>query len=228
MKISVILTYYNRPRMALQAVDSVRRQTHKDWQLILMDDQSRDIFLVPADPRVEYHVTHTAEDVPRGPARMAMAINEAYRYVEGEAVVYLADDDRLHPDWLMDVVYAFKLNHSVDAVWGRLLYVDAECVPNGDERMPYGWAHPARELDHNQVAHRAKLNDDIPVPKWPTDMERLRRELNTEGPDAGFFFDLWSVTKQWLPLPWATAAFKRVHDKSMLVQGVDRITEERE
>ena len=230
MKISVILSYYNRPAMAQRAISSVLNQNYQDWQLVIMDDDS-----TPADgrvwgacsSRVACYYTHTPASIPRGPARMAMGINEAMQYVTGEVICYLADDDFYHPDWLSHVADAFTYNSSVDVVWGRLRYTDAEGVPTGKERMPYGWEHPAKELDHNQVAHRRKFSQGV-MPPWPTDMERLRRELDTDGPDAGFFYDLWNVTKQWLPLPWADAAFKRNHPHSMLLQGVGNIGEVRE
>lgn len=245
MKITVILSYYNRPVMAKRAIDSVLAQTHEDWQLIVMDDWSGKLPPIPVDLRVDWHRTtagmceprgdtralcstvHAKQIVPRGPARMAAGINEAKRYVKGEVVCYLADDDWYHHDWLAHVNQAFTYNADVDVVWGRLRYTDAEGTPTGDERMPYGWEHPARELDHNQVAHRARLNHGA-MPPWPTDMERLRRELNTDGPDAGFFYDLWKITKQWMPLPWADAAYKRIHPRSMLLQGLENVGEVRE
>ena len=227
MKISVILSYYNRPEMVAGAQMSVARQTHEDWQLIIVDDQSDYAPLLDVDPRVEIHRTTTNSADPRGPGRMASGINQAMKHVAGEIVCYLADDDFYHPDWLSHVADAFTYNSLVDVVWGRLRYTDAEGVPTGKERMPYGWEHPAKSLDHNQVAHRRKLNYGI-VPPWPTNMDRLRRELDTDGPDAGFFYDLWNVTKQWLPIPWADAAFKRNHPHSMLIEGVENIGEVRE
>lgn len=39
-KVSILLTAYNRPEMLKKAVDSVESQTYKDYELIILDDNS--------------------------------------------------------------------------------------------------------------------------------------------------------------------------------------------
>ncbi|MBK6586567.1 MAG: glycosyltransferase family 2 protein, partial [Coprothermobacter sp.] len=38
--ISVIITSYNRPEMLLKAIESVKKQTYKDFEIIVVDDHS--------------------------------------------------------------------------------------------------------------------------------------------------------------------------------------------
>ena len=39
-RVSILLTTYNRPDMLKVAVESVLSQTYKDWELIVLDDNS--------------------------------------------------------------------------------------------------------------------------------------------------------------------------------------------
>ncbi|MCY8598730.1 glycosyltransferase family 2 protein, partial [Bacillus vallismortis] len=41
-KVSIILTSYNKPYYLQKAIESVMKQTHELWELLIMDDHSND------------------------------------------------------------------------------------------------------------------------------------------------------------------------------------------
>ncbi len=50
--VSIIMPAYNAERYIREAVDSVTAQTHRNWELIIIDDRSSDN---TADIALEYH-----------------------------------------------------------------------------------------------------------------------------------------------------------------------------
>ena len=60
---SIILCTYNRAHLIKRAIDSILAQRFQDWELIIVDDGSRDETfavikdIVASDPRIRYHYT---------------------------------------------------------------------------------------------------------------------------------------------------------------------------
>lgn len=95
--ISVIVPLYQAERFVEQCVESVRRQTYSDWELLLIDDGSTDA--TPAlcdrlaeDPRIR--VFHK----PNG--GVSSARNLGLREAAGEYIAFLDADDRFAPEAL--------------------------------------------------------------------------------------------------------------------------------
>ncbi len=92
MKVSVVVTTYNRACYVLNAVDSVLRQTLKDLELIVVDDGSTDdteLVLSSYHDRIRYVRTEN-----RGPAH---ARNVGIGLATGDYVCLLDSDDVSHP-----------------------------------------------------------------------------------------------------------------------------------
>ncbi len=94
--VSVIVPAHNAAPFIEQTIESVRRQTCADWEVIAVDDGSSDEtweVLRNAGPRVRCFRREQAG----GPA---VARNLALRHADGELVVFLDADDLLLPDYL--------------------------------------------------------------------------------------------------------------------------------
>lgn len=98
-RFSVVLPVYDRPRDLAAAVTSVVGQTERDFELIVVDDASRDTSAVAetvagfADPRVRLVVRDRNGGV-------AAAQNSGLAAAQGEFVAFLHSDDRFLPDKL--------------------------------------------------------------------------------------------------------------------------------
>ena len=150
-KVSVVLMTKNRPRLLVEAVDSVAAQSFRDFELIVVDDWS--------DPPVTTVGLGRAGDPwmrivrPPGPAGGPGAKSYGLGLAAGEILAFLDDDDLYDPAYLQSAVAALEelpkldvvfmgvsaLSQKVawqDAVWRRSLEkilgaVEAESRPGG-------------------------------------------------------------------------------------------------
>ena len=123
-RFSIVTPVYETPAGVLRAMlKSVRRQGFRDWELCLVDDCSR-----------EPHVRETLDAAARADSRIRLsrreenggivaASNDALAMAQGEFVVLLDHDDKLHPDALELVEEALAADPEVD-----YLYTDEDKI----------------------------------------------------------------------------------------------------
>ncbi|MBW3085878.1 Undecaprenyl-phosphate 4-deoxy-4-formamido-L-arabinose transferase [Austwickia sp. TVS 96-490-7B] len=99
MKISILSPVYNEEQHLPEMMDSLRAQSHTNWEVCFVDDGSTDgtADLIRAaaerDPRIRL-VGHGRK------FGKAAAFNHAFAASTGEGIVLLAGDDRIPPDSL--------------------------------------------------------------------------------------------------------------------------------
>lgn len=121
--ISVIIPVYNAEKYVSRCIESVKAQTFSDWQMILVDDGSKDKSLeicqnyAGADNRI--HVIHQENAGP------GIARNVGLEYANGKYVVFIDSDDYIDKDYFQhlsehdeDVVFIDVRNFDED---GRVL-----------------------------------------------------------------------------------------------------------
>src|SRR5688500_7201655 len=99
-RVSVIVPAFNQARYLPETVDSVLRQSFKDFEVIIIDDGSTDdtpdVARSILDTRVQY-----ARQANRGPSA---ARNAGLRHAVGEYIAFLDSDDILLPCHLETLV----------------------------------------------------------------------------------------------------------------------------
>ncbi|MDE1905823.1 MAG: glycosyltransferase family 2 protein [Rhodospirillales bacterium] len=125
-KVSVICPVY-RPGVGdfLAAVDSVRAQTHEDWELLLIDDAGGDATLTAVmkdlaaqEPRIKL--------LPRKKnGGIARATNDGLKAAKGDFIAFFDHDDLLEPGALEIMLLAQA------ATGAKLLYSDEDKVERG-------------------------------------------------------------------------------------------------
>ncbi len=99
MRISILSPVYNEEQHLQEMLDSVRAQSHDDWELLFVDDGSTDGTVgqlqdaAQGDPRIRL-VAH-GEKLGK-----VAAFNLAFEASTGDVIVLLAGDDRLPPESL--------------------------------------------------------------------------------------------------------------------------------
>ena len=96
-KISIIMPFRDRFPWAIEAMQSVKSQTHTNWELIMVDDGSSTPCIdlgeaAEADSRIRYVL-----QPPKGPAA---ARNNGIRHATGQYIAFLDSDDLYEPQKL--------------------------------------------------------------------------------------------------------------------------------
>lgn len=107
--VSVLMTAYNREKYIKQAVESVLVQTYNNWELIILDDCSKDKTytiaknLATKDSRIK--VFKNEQNLGQFKNR-----NKVVGYAEGVYLKYLDSDDLLYPFAIEQLVYYMELH----------------------------------------------------------------------------------------------------------------------
>ena len=101
MRFSVIIPLYNKAPYVTKAIDSVLSQTFADYELVIMDDGSKDDSFDVASKAIEGRVNchiHRQEN-----AGASMARNNAVALSQGEYLCFLDADDWWAPNFLEEM-----------------------------------------------------------------------------------------------------------------------------
>jgi MoaA/NifB/PqqE/SkfB family radical SAM enzyme len=164
---SVVLPTYNRAHLIGDAIASVRAQSFKDWELLVVDDGSRDRtpevidgFLI--DRRIRYvrqdHMGHAA------------ARNHALRLSRGALIAYIDSDNLWYPHFLKAAAAAFAALTDVDCFYGALS-TEAHGRTVLFEDFDRARLFRGNYVDLNTVAHRRHLIETYGV--FDETMDRL-------------------------------------------------------
>lgn len=113
--VSVVITTYNRLNFLKEAVNSVKTQTFKNWELLVIDDASPDNtweWLTELQNE-KIRVFRQEKNTERSAAR-----NRGLSEAKGEFVMFLDDDDRLRPNGLTDLVKPLSSDSKIVAAVG--------------------------------------------------------------------------------------------------------------
>ena len=105
--ISVVMPSYNRAAYLPEAIESIRRQTYKDWELIIVDDGSTDSsefvykYYKNLDKRIKIvRIPNSGISAPR---------NTGIAHANGEYIAVMDSDDISSPDRLEKELKAIKV-----------------------------------------------------------------------------------------------------------------------
>lgn len=114
MKVSIIIVNYNGKHLLKDCLDSVLRQSFIDFELILVDNGSK-------DGSVDYVVTNYTDE------RIKMALskenlgfsggnNLGYKYAAGEYIVLLNNDTVVDVNWLRELLNVIEKDENIGIV----------------------------------------------------------------------------------------------------------------
>ena len=117
-RISIVIATYNRAALLAHAVESVRRSTIDDWELLVVGDActdgSAELIAGLDDPRI----TFVSLAVNAG--EQSAPNNEGVRRARGRYLAFLNHDDMFFPDHLETALQHLEQTHA-DFVWSPLL-----------------------------------------------------------------------------------------------------------
>ena len=107
--VSVIMPSYNSATYIQKAIDSVRKQTYTDWELIIVDDCSADNTvsiikkLMEIEPRIKFFANENNSGA-------AVSRNKALREAKGKWIAFLDSDDVWIPEKLEEQICFMEQN----------------------------------------------------------------------------------------------------------------------
>ena len=130
-KLSVVIPVYNVEKYLGECVASVQAQQYKDYEIILVDDGSKDSSGAICDWLAAYdsgriRVIHKAN------AGLGMARNTGIEAATGDYITFLDSDDTIHPEAYRACIEALEKNHADQARFLDHHITDGEPADGGD------------------------------------------------------------------------------------------------
>lgn len=128
--VSVIIPCYNQAHFLSEAIESVLAQTHRDFEIIVVDDGSTDN---TAEVAVRYRDVRYIRQPNQG---VASARNTGFGESRGKYLVFLDADDRLLPAALEIGLNSLEAHPECAFVFGKCRYIaaDGSLLPTPHQR----------------------------------------------------------------------------------------------
>ena len=151
--ISIILPVYNQANMLGEAIDSVVRQTYRNWELIVLNDGSTDdvdavMKRYEADPRVHYLVQPNQ--------KLPKALSNAFKYARGELLTWTSADNHMRPEMLARLSAFLRCHPRVDMV-----YADYAVIDNEGQPFHAAWFRPQNKYTPESAELHLPHNADL-------------------------------------------------------------------
>jgi glycosyltransferase involved in cell wall biosynthesis len=128
--VSVIITTYKRSEHILRSVNSVLKQTYKNIEIIVIDDNNKgDHFSLFTEKLLEpfiksEKIIYINHQTNKG---VSAARNTGIKKAKGEYIAFLDDDDEYLPDKIFSQVEVFKNSKdNIGLVYGSFIQVNVE------------------------------------------------------------------------------------------------------
>jgi hypothetical protein len=160
--VSVILPTRDRCDLLPRAVSSVMAQTHRNWELLIVDDASQDGTAATIDGLTDPRIRRFAA----GGGGVCAARNVAIQEARGSLIAYLDDDNVMHPEWLKSAVWGFEQRPEANVLYGAFVVDDTARIDRkgqGDLPKVYYWPYDHKAVarhniaDIGCIAHRSGL-----------------------------------------------------------------------
>jgi hypothetical protein len=159
--VSVVIPAYNRAAVVPRAIDSVRRQRYPRWEIVVVDDASRDDTAAVVERSGDSRIRCVRHPVNRGcPA----ARNTGVEAATGEVVAFLDSDDEWLPGHLASRLEVMARTGAHGAFGSQYVCRAGRCLPRrlpprpaGVDLATYVVALRGRVQASSLVFHRAGL-----------------------------------------------------------------------
>ena len=141
--VSISISFFNAESTLLDAVRSVFAQTHKNWELILIDDGSTDNSLELArsinEPRVRVYSDGENK-------KLAARLNQAITLSKYDFIARMDADDLMAPDRIEKQLKILTERKDIDLVSTGVLSLSDENTPVGIRVVPEGHVLTAKNI----------------------------------------------------------------------------------
>lgn len=130
--VSIVLPTFNREKLLLRAVNSVIKQSFKNWELIIVDDGSTDgTFSLISKLQAEFENIRFLRHSNR---KLPFSLNAGILASCGEYITFLGSDDEYKIEHLELRIGAMKNNTHVDLLHGGIEIIGDPYVKDKNDR----------------------------------------------------------------------------------------------
>ncbi|KLO22051.1 glycosyl transferase [Marinitoga sp. 1197] len=141
LKISIIIPTFNEEKVIKKNIESLEKNTYKNFEIIVLDDNSKDsTYKILQELEKKYSNLKIFKKI--GKKGKPQSINEAYKYISGDIVLFLDADTIVDEDFLEEHVKYFYNNKI------NMIYVDFEAY-NHKEKIIYDYQEIYFEFSRN-------------------------------------------------------------------------------
>jgi glycosyltransferase involved in cell wall biosynthesis len=134
LKFELIIPYYKRPEIVLNALDSVLKSNYKNWHLSFIDDSGDNSFEKTFlnfgldKSKITYIpiLMKDEEKIKIGNSIFGKYVNEAIIKTDADIVILICDDDALLPDYMENLNKFYLENPNVMYAYCHLKFFDPE------------------------------------------------------------------------------------------------------
>ena len=116
-KVSILIANYNNEIFISECINSLRKQTYKNIEIIFFDDFSKDHSIDKIKDFKEVKVIQNVEKTNIGSYNQMKAFEEGFKLSEGEIILLLDSDDYLHEKKVEEIVDFFDNNKNAKIVF---------------------------------------------------------------------------------------------------------------
>lgn len=188
--VSIVTPLFNKGAFVAATIESVRRQTVAEWEMVVLENGSSD----DGPERVRHASRSDArlkliEAPKRGPGAKR---NLGVAHARGEWVLFLDADDLLEPDYLAERLGSASAASAAEIVVGGWREFDAATPQREAVRLPAAFRQSGVELERNAIAfcpwavHAALIRRDRfdTSRRWNETLDGLASE------DTAFWFPM--------------------------------------
>lgn len=122
IKVSVLVAVYNGEKFINKCLDSLKKQTYNNLEIVCINDGSTDS--TPAIIKKRMQNDNRIKLIEHYPnLGLAVTLNEGLKYCTGDVIAYLDSDDWFDDDSIEKLVRIFETNEDADCVLLNCVYV---------------------------------------------------------------------------------------------------------
>ena len=114
--VSIILPTFNREKLISRAVESVIKQSFKNWELIIVDDGSSDNTFLVISEFIKSH--ESIRYIKHSNRKPPLSLNAGILASCGKYIAFLISDDEYKTDFLLKRISFMEENTDVDLIHG--------------------------------------------------------------------------------------------------------------
>ena len=134
MKVSILIANYNNDKYIIDCINSLKKQTYQNIEIIFFDDNSKDksLDVVKRFSEVKLLINEKEKKI-HGSFNQLNSYKEAFKKCSGEIIFFLDSDDYFHEEKIANVVKEFEKNNNLKIIFDLPII-----KTDRDEKIPKG------------------------------------------------------------------------------------------